>query len=616
MTVTKKSTYVLGSTEWWKNQKHNLGHTILKLALYVTIFFLIWEIMSPLMIFGGIYSWWREQKTTIDDKNSLNNCFSFANLAYYEHFPLYGWIGKWILPQPKTIESQGQADLLFFLIKNFANGMVPGGSLTGKSLCQSIVPDWPPPPSLVSKYKSCILATQTWDGHEWPSPGNDGLSIWRIIVYLWGGMGYCGTSDTDACSPNVTAIPGSSLGPCSPQPVGGVKGSCGSQYTWIASGTRGSNLWMGNFLYQAYQIPYNCPMIVGFVSRYSDICSTSVRTSNQVLQILLGYSEEVVSGGGWWGAIQYLSSTDERTSLFDLHTFFWEGVALSKGGGANVNDTKPSAKCSGGVATGITTGIGAAAGVGMAGAMMIPEGAGACLGITAATWGWGAPACGAIIAGVAALGVGAVSGMNAAGKAGCCSGIGEPQCCETTPNSCPTTGKSAGGCIAMSQIVEIKNNGNCLIENIKPGDYIKDINGDWDLIYMISEHKEIYKILNIYFENTLIKLTPEHLIYKNNRLIKAETVKNGDDIDGHIVQKIETTFEKVRNPVTISGSMMLDDIPISCHNHSEKHAKKIQDLADCFDFKKLSDHIGSELVNEIANEMYKKLKNKKLKIKN
>ena len=183
---------------------------------------------------------------------------------------------------------------------------------------------------------------------------------------------------------------------------------------------------------------------------------------------------------------------------------------------------------------------------------------------------------------------------------------------------CPgsgTPGAPAGppgggsGCIAVSQIIEIKNKGKSILDKLESGDYIKNANGEWDLVYYISEHEPIFNILNIYFDNMIVKLTPEHLIQKNNKLIQADLIRVGDIINGYKVKEIRITREKVRNPITISGTMRFGDINISCWSYSEKHANKMQKIVDCFDFIKLTGEIGSKLVNELAHEMYTKFAN-------
>ena len=98
-----------------------------------------------------------------------------------------------------------------------------------------------------------------------------------------------------------------------------------------------------------------------------------------------------------------------------------------------------------------------------------------------------------------------------------------------------------------------------------------------------------------------MKLTSEHLVYLDDKMVCAGSLNTGDIIRGEIIKNITKTVESVRNPVTISGKLLLGGVIVSCHNHSEEHAKKLQKLADCFDFEKLTEQIGSAMVQELIN---------------
>jgi hypothetical protein len=111
-------------------------------------------------------------------------------------------------------------------------------------------------------------------------------------------------------------------------------------------------------------------------------------------------------------------------------------------------------------------------------------------------------------------------------------------------------------------------------------------------------------------ENNILKLTSEHLVYLDDKMVQAGNLNSGDMIQGKIITNITKTVESVRNPVTITGKLLLGGVVVSCHNRSEEHAKKLQKLANCFDFERLTKQLGSVMVQELVNTMYNKLANR------
>ena len=171
--------------------------------------------------------------------------------------------------------------------------------------------------------------------------------------------------------------------------------------------------------------------------------------------------------------------------------------------------------------------------------------------------------------------------------------------CSTAPTS---------SCIANSQLIDTKTKGLITIKDLKPGDYIN--NGEYyDLVYFIQEHEGEFEVLNIHLGDDILKLTSEHLVYLGNQMICAGSLNTGDKIQGQTIKNITTTVESVRNPMTISGKLLLGEIVASCYTHSEEHAKKLQKLKECFDFEKLTEELGSDKVQELVNTIYNKLAN-------
>ena len=207
----------------------------------------------------------------------------------------------------------------------------------------------------------------------------------------------------------------------------------------------------------------------------------------------------------------------------------------------------------------------------------------------------------------------AQTGKNTCLDTACCATaavcVTSPWCLGTCISGCCPTGERGLSCIANSQLVNTKNKGIITLKDLKPGDYVH--NGEYyDLVYYIQEHEGKFEVLNIQLKDGVIKLTSKHLVYLDNQMVQAGSLNIGDIIQGKLIKNITKTVEKVRNPVTTSGKLLLGGIVASCHNHSEEHANKLQKIADSFDFEKLTDQIGSNMVQELVNTMYNKLANK------
>ena len=196
------------------------------------------------------------------------------------------------------------------------------------------------------------------------------------------------------------------------------------------------------------------------------------------------------------------------------------------------------------------------------------------------------------------------SGVNCAICGALCFNVGAA----IAPAMCAGACKQCGVCIASSQLIETKSNGLIKIKDLKPGDYVK--NGDsYDLVFFINEHEGEFEVLNIHLGNDILKLTSQHLVYLDDQMIKASSLNIGDIIQGKTIENITKTIEKVRNPATISGKLLLAGVVVSCYSYSKEHAIKIQKLTDCFDFEKLTEELGSDKVQELVNTMYNKLAN-------
>ena len=97
-------------------------------------------------------------------------------------------------------------------------------------------------------------------------------------------------------------------------------------------------------------------------------------------------------------------------------------------------------------------------------------------------------------------------------------------------------------------------------------------------------------------------------------MVCAGSLNTGDEIQSQTIKNITKTVKSIRNPMTISGKLLLGEIVASCYTRSEEHVKKLKKLKDCFDFKKLVEQLGSNKVQELVNIMYNKLANETFRI--
>ena len=144
------------------------------------------------------------------------------------------------------------------------------------------------------------------------------------------------------------------------------------------------------------------------------------------------------------------------------------------------------------------------------------------------------------------------------------------------------TSGDEGSCIGSNTVI-FTDKGYLKLKDIKVGDKVKNIYGQWSEVYYVRNHG-FNKIehLQIEFEdNVKINLTKEHLLYSSSgERIRADSLKIGDYVLGQ--QKIVNIRKIMDIPLTpciIDGSLNIGNKIISCWSHNEENAKKMDKIS-------------------------------------
>jgi len=132
-------------------------------------------------------------------------------------------------------------------------------------------------------------------------------------------------------------------------------------------------------------------------------------------------------------------------------------------------------------------------------------------------------------------------------------------------------GQGDGGCIAFGQIVTILQKGipkNIKIEYLQRGDQVLTSSGFSCCIGEIHG-PEHHNVRVFHFESGItLKVTPDHLVLSDGRYLMAKDVTVGISIGKHIVKEINHERIQVCSPLTESGTLVVNGIPISCFSFS------------------------------------------------
>ena len=285
----------------WANIKLNWFKYFLKITLYLFLFFLIWEAISPLISFQPFFNWWKSH----DGDKYSQWCFSFTKLAYFKYFIIYYYIGSYLSGTDTSFNNDGQPDFILMLFSNYAINVRTDGHMTPKALCSSIIPDkniLKPSPETQDIIKQC---TNYQIGDDWPRledniDVNTNIKTWRYIVASWGGAG---NTDQGTKPMNISDCTNMK-----------ALDTIGSHEKWISA--------PDNFLYKWYAIRFDSIAVRAFVSGQATT-KNQVKLDKTVMEHLLGFvSSPGWSPGGWWGMLQGLSSP--KWDYASYQRLFWE----------------------------------------------------------------------------------------------------------------------------------------------------------------------------------------------------------------------------------------------------------------------------------------------------
>lgn len=125
-------------------------------------------------------------------------------------------------------------------------------------------------------------------------------------------------------------------------------------------------------------------------------------------------------------------------------------------------------------------------------------------------------------------------------------------------------GVSSGmpSCFSGNNLVETNDRGLIRMENLKVGDTVRTSN-EFTRVYSISHLDKSAKILykRIYHSGTKVPLeiSPDHMMYANDKLVRADDVSVGDVLHGgHVVSLVKTAFvEGLYAPLTETGTLVV-----------------------------------------------------------
>lgn len=215
---------------------------------FMVLFIVIW-IFQPYLNFRP----WRNWFKTYDPEGKYQ-CFPINQMAYY-YGPaiLYDIVTKFE-DESKIIQSDKTwyFDFLMSLMRGQAAGIVPGGNLIPKYLCESLVPDYDPIP-----------------GYPYGFPTPAGYDHWPNNIDDWKKL------------------------------FADVWGQSYSDGKW----NRDEQKWQSdtNFLFQMWGIPSTSPIVEAFVTNKA-ISSSRLELEPTLMYPLLGKNDS--GAGGWYGLLR------------------------------------------------------------------------------------------------------------------------------------------------------------------------------------------------------------------------------------------------------------------------------------------------------------------------
>eukprot|EP01083_Nonionella_stella_P308169 1086100_1 len=140
---------------------------------------------------------------------------------------------------------------------------------------------------------------------------------------------------------------------------------------------------------------------------------------------------------------------------------------------------------------------------------------------------------------------------------------------------------------------------NILLKELRIGDYAQSKHGEWSKVWFIKEEESSeYEFLKLYFdEDEFITMTNHHLLYVDEMveasMKRADQVEIGDVVfvmknasffESAEIVRIESTISSdgAYAPVTMSGSIVVNNVVSSCYVESPQKAQRLHDTAAVF----------------------------------
>ena len=143
-----------------------------------------------------------------------------------------------------------------------------------------------------------------------------------------------------------------------------------------------------------------------------------------------------------------------------------------------------------------------------------------------------------------------------------------------TPTPAPTAPSKGGGgtsCIARDQEVFVKNQGKTSMSNLKIGDEVLTHQGFRGFMGYIHEGSFQPTLIIKTGSGSVVELTEDHLIKTGNSYVHAKYVKVGDQLSSGEVSEITSGTSFVVSPLTRSGTIIVNNVVLSCYANVLSH---------------------------------------------
>ena len=246
---------------------------IVLIIVIIIVIMLIISIISPIIQYKGWYNWYNTY-----DPDKKYRCISITDIAYFNNnvflYKIKNMFG--------SEATKFKYDFWVYFITSFMFGaainITPGGFVTPKNLCESLIPDGYPTSELPGKDSNGNSF-----GYVWPSD----LEDWKTLLKAWGKIDFNPGDKTYTSSDNGKS--------------------------WMAD--------PNNFLWEQWGIPYNSPLVMGFLTGWSSDAGNDLLWPD-AMNPLLG-KKSGLSAGGWIGYLQ-LGDDFAGRGLDEANRIVWD----------------------------------------------------------------------------------------------------------------------------------------------------------------------------------------------------------------------------------------------------------------------------------------------------